>query len=64
MPVMQVGMVAVLVPQGLMSVRVRVRLCHRPLMAMGVVLVMGMAVLVLQRLVLVLMLVPLGEVQP
>ena len=57
-------MVGVLVPQGLMSVRVRVRLCHRPLMAMGVVLVMGMAVLVLQRLVGVLVLVPFRQVQP
>jgi hypothetical protein len=64
MPVMQVGIVGVLVPQGLVPVRVRVRLCHRPLMAMGVVLVMGMAVLVLQRLVGVLVLVPFRQVQP
>jgi hypothetical protein len=62
MPVMQVGIVGVLVPQGL--VPVRVRLCHRPLMAMGVVLVMGMAALVLQRLVGVLVLVPFRQVQP
>jgi hypothetical protein len=58
MPVMPIRVVRVPVAQGLMSVRVRVRLRHWPVVAMPVVLVMPVAVLVLQRLVGVLVLMP------
>lgn len=51
-------------PRRFMSVPVRVRLCHGAIVSVMMVLVVHVAVLVLQRLVCMLMLVPLGEVKP
>lgn len=63
-PVVQVGIVRVLVPHGLVPMPVRVRLGHRPVMVVLMVLVMGVAVLVLHHVVDMLVLMPPGEVQP
>ena len=65
-PVVEIGVVRVPVAQGLMPVPMRVRLSRRVAGPMDVmmVVIMGVGVLVLQRLVDVLMLVVLREVQP
>src|SRR4051794_10502277 len=64
--VMQVGVVRVLVLQGLVPVPVGVRLvrCFAGGVGVAVVCVVDVAVLVLQGLVEVLMLVPFGQMQP
>lgn len=64
--VMHVGIVRVLVPQLRMDVAVAVRLAGRVVrpMSMAMMFVMDMPVLVLQRLVLMLVFMLLGQVQP
>lgn len=64
MAMVQVRVMRMLVPQGLVPMHVGVRLAHGPFMLMLVVAVMHMAVVVLDLLMNVLMLVALGEVQP
>ena len=51
------------VAHRLVAVPVGMRFGHRPIVAMLVVLVVDVSVLVFQRFVLMLMLVPLGEVE-
>src|SRR5437764_14198732 len=66
MPVVDVRVVRVAVPQRLVAVRVAVRLAGRVVGAVfvPVVFVVDVPVVVFQRLVLVFVLVPLGQVQP
>lgn len=61
---MQIGIVRVGVPQRLVPMPVRVGLRHRPVVMMPVVLIMDVGVLVFHRLMNMLVLVPLCEVQP
>jgi hypothetical protein len=63
-PVMQIGVVRVRVPQWRMPVPMRVRLRNPPLMCVLVVPVMPVAVLVFQRLMLMPMVMTFGEVHP
>ena len=60
---MQIGIVRVLVAHRFVPMPMRVRLGHRPIVMVPVMLVMHVSVLVLQSFVLVLVVVPLGEVQ-
>ena len=64
MPVMQIRVVRVGVYHALMSMRMRMRLCHRPIMRMLVVFVVDVAVLMLQRFVDVFVRVALGKMNP
>ena len=66
MRMMHVGHMRMLVPQAHVAVRMAVRLGPRRArrMLVPVMLVVHVTVLVLQRLVVVLMLVPLGEMEP
>jgi len=61
--VVKIGVVRVHVPHRLMPVHVGVRLHDRPIVGMPVVLVVDMSMFVFERVVLMLMIVPLGEVQ-
>lgn len=61
---MQVGVMRVLVPHGCMPMPVRMRLGHWPVMVMLVVLVMNMNVVMLQGLMIVLMVMPFGQMKP
>jgi hypothetical protein len=68
-PVMQVGVMRMGVMQRRMAVPMRMRLIdrtvmHVPIVRVLVVLVMAMAVLVLERLVPMLVVVPFGEMHP
>ena len=63
-PVVQVGIVRVAVPEWLVPVHVGVRFDHRPLMRVLVVGVMYMQVLMLDRFVQMGVLMPLAEMQP
>ena len=63
MTVVQIRVMWVLVAHWFMPVRVRMRLRHRAIVCMPVVLVMGMGMVVLEALMVVLMIVPLGHVQ-
>ena len=62
--VMEVGIVRVLVAQGLVAMPVRMRLADRPLMHVPMMLVMHMAVLMLHRVVHMVVLMPFGKMQP
>ncbi len=62
--VVQVRIMRVLVSHGFMPVRMRVRLGDRSLVTMPMMLVMHMGVVVLQGLMVVLVVVPLRQVQP
>jgi hypothetical protein len=62
--VMQVGVMRMGVAQWRMSVPMRMRLRHRSVMRVLMVRVVPMAVLVLERFVLMLVLMAFGEVQP
>ena len=62
--VVHVGIVRVLVAHRFMPVPVRMRLGHCAVMGMLMVLVMGMGMIVLQSLVIVLVVMPLGQVEP
>jgi hypothetical protein len=62
-PVMQIGVMRVLVPHGLMTVPMRMRFGHRSIMVL-MVSVMHMRVVVFQSLVVVPMVMPFGQVQP
>ena len=66
MLMMDVGVVRVAVPHGLVAVLVRVGLASAPVEVVGMLVVgiVSMAVRVYQKLMSVLMLVPLREVQP
>ena len=60
----QVGIVPVGVPHGCVAVQVRVRFDHRAGMGVLMMLVMDMRMLMLQRFMDMLMLVPLSQMQP
>ncbi len=62
--VVQVGIVRVLVPQRFVAMPVRVRLAYGTIVLVLMMLVMDVAVLVLQRFMLVPMGVPLGQMEP
>ena len=64
MPVMQVGVMRMGVAQWRVAVPMRMRLADRPVMRVLVVRVVSMAVLVFERLVRMLVLVALGEMDP
>src|ERR1700734_1255974 len=61
---MQVRVVRMPVPQPVMPVPVRMRLAHRPLVGMLMMMVVDMAVLVLDRFVRVVVLMVFGQMQP
>ena len=61
--VVQVGIVRVRMPQGLVPMPMRVRLRHRLNMVVLVMLVMDVDVFMLEWLVRMLMIVPFGEMQ-
>ena len=63
-PVMQVGVMRMRVPQGRMPMPVGMRLRHRPVMRVPMVRVMFVAVLVFERLVLMFVIVAFGEMHP
>ena len=63
-PVMQVGIMRVLVPHGLMAVHVAVRLRHGPLMLMLVMGIVHMTVVMLEFVVHMVMFVALGKMEP
>jgi hypothetical protein len=64
MAVMEVRIVWMLVAHGLVPMRMRMRLCHRPVMRMLVMRIMHVAVLVLNRLMNMLMVMAFGKVKP
>lgn len=64
MSVVDVGVVDVAVPQGLVPVRVGMGVADRPVVLMAMVVVVAVAVLVLEGFVGVFVSVPFGEVQP
>ena len=64
MPVVQVWIVRMTVPEGFMSMPVRVRLGHLTFMNVLVVLVVPMNMLMLDRLMFMLVNMPFGEVNP
>jgi hypothetical protein len=59
MPMVKIRIVGMRVPQRLVPVPMRMRLSHRPIVPMLMMLVMHMAVLVFEGFVFVLMFVPL-----
>ena len=59
-----VGIVRMPVPKRLMPVPVRMRLRHRPFVGMAMMVVVDMGMLVLDRLMRVVMRVPLGQMKP
>ena len=61
---MQVGVMQMAVPEGRMHMPVRMRLGHRPVVAVPMVQVVNVGVLVLQRVVLVFVIMPFGQVHP
>ena len=61
--VVKVGIVRVLVPHRFMPVPVRVGFCHRAIVAVLVVLVMGMGMIVLERFMVMFVVVPFGQMQ-
>jgi hypothetical protein len=63
-PMMQIRIMRMRVVQRRMAVPMRIRLRNRHLMLMPVMAVVPMTVLVFQRLMLMLMVVPFGEVHP
>ena len=64
MPVVQVGVMRMGVAQRRVAVPMRMRLADRPVVRVPVVRVVSMAVLVFERLVRMLVLVPFGEMHP
>ena len=64
MPAMQIGVVWVRMVQGFMTVPVRMRLRHWPIMGMLVMVVMRMTVFAFQPIVLVSVLMALREMKP
>ena len=64
MPVMQIGIVRMRMVQGFMTVPVRMRLRHWPIMEMLVMVVMCMTVFMFQPVVLVFVLMTLREMKP
>ena len=64
MPVVQVGVMRVGVAQRRVAVPMRMRFADRPIMRVPVVRVVPMAVLVLERLVRMLVLVPFDQMHP
>ena len=61
---MQVGVMRMGVTQRPMAVPMRMRFAHRPIMRVPVMRVVPMAVLVFERLVPMLVIMPLGEMHP
>ncbi len=61
---MQIGIMRVLMVHRQMAMRVRMRLADRAVVIVPVVLIMRMAVVVLQRIVHMLVLMALGQMQP
>jgi hypothetical protein len=64
MPMMQIGIVRVTVPQWFVVVPVRMRLAHRPVVPMLMVLVMSVVMFMFERIMLVLVVVALSQVHP
>jgi hypothetical protein len=64
MPMMQIGVVRVRMVEGFMTVPVRMRLRHWPIMGMLVMVVMCMTVFVFQPIVPVFVLMALREMKP
>lgn len=64
MPMMQIGIMRVLVAQGLMPMPVRVRLRYRTIVRVPMMRVVNVTVFMLQGFVLMFMLVPFGKVEP
>ncbi len=64
MTVMQIGIMRMLVAHRPVPVRVRMRFADRSVMTMSVVRVMRVRMFMLQRLMYMVMLVPLGQMHP
>ena len=60
-PMVEVGIVRVLVPHRLVPVPMRMRFCHRSVMVVLMMAVVDVAVFMLQRLVAMLVVMPLGQ---
>lgn len=64
MPVMQIRVMRMPVPQGFMAVPMGMRFADRALMGVLMMVVMAVQMVMLQRLMLMLVVVPFGQMQP